>query len=411
MQDSRAAQRNYEPDMIDVRRNPYPAGYEEQRRRMSQRQGSGQGARGASSGQAYRGGAARSGQPMRSTRERQTDYRQDMRQQPRSTSERQAGYRQDMRQQPRSTSERQAGYRQDMRQRPRSTSGQMYRSEASGGGQSMRRTSELQPMCRQPARRADSGRQVQMIPTGGRQSREAALRERRRRQRRRQKIAVGLWAICIIAISGVLFLNRNNASAAEPANGSSTSKDVSGVKQDTNPSVAMIQGLPAEKFTAHPEWTENFLTPNEYSRPGEALTEVKDIFVHYTANPGTSAAQNRSYFEQQKDTHKTSVSAHFIIGYEGEIIQCVPLDEIAYAVAGRNYDSVSIECCHKTKDGSFTKETYDSLIALLAWLTDAYDLDTSHILRHYDSNGKKCPLYYTEHEDEWEQLKEDVKAY
>lgn len=275
----------------------------------------------------------------------------------------------------------------------------------------MRRTSELQPMCRQPVRRADSGRQVQMIPTGGRQSREAALRERRRRQRRRQKIAVGLWAICIIAISGVLFLNRNNASAAEPANGSSTSKDVSGVKQDTNPSVAMIQGLPAEKFTAHPEWTENFLTPNEYSRPGEALTEVKDIFVHYTANPGTSAAQNRSYFEQQKDTHKTSVSAHFIIGYEGEIIQCVPLDEIAYAVAGRNYDSVSIECCHKTKDGSFTKETYDSLIALLAWLTDAYDLDTSHILRHYDSNGKKCPLYYTEHEDEWEQLKEDVKAY
>lgn len=37
---------------------------------------------------------------------------------------------------------------------------------------------------------------------------------------------------------------------------------------------------------AHPEWEENFLTPNEYSRPGEALEEVKNIFVHYTANPG-----------------------------------------------------------------------------------------------------------------------------
>ncbi len=141
------------------------------------------------------------------------------------------------------------------------------------------------------------------------------------------------------------------------------------------------------------------------------MTEVKDIFVHYTANPGTSAAQNRSYFEQQKDTHKASVSAHFIIGCEGEIIQCVPLDEIAYAVAGRNYDSISIECCHAAMDGAFTKETYDSLITLLAWLTDAYELDTDHILRHYDSNGKKCPLYYTEHEDEWEQLKQDVKAY
>ncbi len=331
-------------------------------------------------------------QQSRSASERQAAYRQERVAQPRSTSERQTAYRQDMRQQPRSTSGRQTAYRQDMRQQPR-------------------RTSELQPIGRQPVRRADNGRQVQMIPTGGRQSREAVLRERRRRQRRRQRIAIGLWAVCIIAISGVLLLNRNNVSAAEPAFGGGTSKDTSDIKENTNPSTAMIQGLPADKFTAHPDWTENFLTPNEYSRPGEALTEVKDVFVHYTANPGTSAAQNRSYFEQQKDTHKASVSAHFIIGCEGEIIQCVPLDEIAYAVAGRNYDSVSIECCHTAKDGAFSKATYDSLIALLAWLTDAYDLDTSHILRHYDSNGKKCPLYYTEHEDEWEQLKRDVKAY
>lgn len=172
---------------------------------------------------------------------------------------------------------------------------------------------------------------------------------------------------------------------------------------------AVIQGLPAEKFAAHPEWTEDFLTPNEYSRPGETLPEVKDVFVHYTANPGTSAAQNRSYFEQQKDVHMASVSAHFIIGYEGEIIQCVPLDEIAYAVAGRNYDSVSIECCYTAEDGSFTKETYDSLISLLVWLTDIYDLDSSHILRHYDCGGKQCPIYYTENEDEWEQLKLDVE--
>ncbi len=409
MQDNRAVQRDYEPDIIDVRRNPYPRGYEEQRRRTPQRQGAVQGARRAHQSRETEGVARRVPQP-RSASERQVAYRQERVAQPRSTSERQVAYRQDMRQQPRSASERQTAYRQDMRQQPRSTSGRQtaYRQDMR---QQPRRTSELQPIGRQPVRRADNGRQVQMIPTGGRQSREAVLRERRRRQRRRQRIAIGLWAVCIIAISGVLLLNRNNVSAAEPAFGGGTSKDTTDIKENTNPSTAMIQGLPADKFTAHPDWTENFLTPNEYSRPGEALTEVKDVFVHYTANPGTSAAQNRSYFEQQKDTHKASVSAHFIIGCEGEIIQCVPLDEIAYAVAGRNYDSVSIECCHTSKDGAFSKETYDSLIALLTWLTDAYDLDTSHILRHYDSNGKKCPLYYTEHEDEWEQLKRDVKAY
>ena len=156
-------------------------------------------------------------------------------------------------------------------------------------------------------------------------------------------------------------------------------------------------------------WTEDFLTVNEYSRPGDPLTEVNNIFVHYTANPGTSAAQNRSYFEQLKDNHERSASAHFIIGYNGEIIQCVPLDEIAYAVQTRNEDSISIECCYKADNGQFTQETYDSLIRRLSWLIDAYELEPEDILRHYDCGGKKCPIYYTEHEDAWEQLKEDVK--
>lgn len=170
-----------------------------------------------------------------------------------------------------------------------------------------------------------------------------------------------------------------------------------------------IQGLSVETYAAHPDWTEDFLTVNEYSRPGDPLTEVNNIFVHYTANPGTSAAQNRSYFEQLKDNHERSASAHFIIGYNGEIIQCVPLDEIAYAVQTRNEDSISIECCYKADNGQFTQETYDSLIRLLRWLIDAYELEPEDILRHYDCGGKKCPIYYTEHEDAWDRLKEDVK--
>lgn len=127
------------------------------------------------------------------------------------------------------------------------------------------------------------------------------------------------------------------------------------------------------KNVEKPEWEEAFLTPNDYSRPGEQLQEVNSIFVHYTANRNTSAAQNRSYFESLKDTHERSASAHFIIGYDGEIIQCIPFEEIAYAVKTRNYDSISIECCYKSADGSFTKETYDSLIHLLAYLVKNTD--------------------------------------
>ena len=62
----------------------------------------------------------------------------------------------------------------------------------------------------------------------------------------------------------------------------------------------------------------------------------------------------------------------------------------------------------QSEDGSFTQETYDCLLAMLKWLTDVYDLKEEDILRHYDSGGKKCPVYYVEHEDAWEQLKKDV---
>lgn len=235
--------------------------------------------------------------------------------------------------------------------------------------------------------------------------RQAALRRRRARQRR--MLVVGLWVFCMLLAGILVFAGRPREAAL--AKESKTEQPVRQADSTAGKGkTRKVQGLAEEVYAQHPEWTEDFLTPNEYSRPGEALPEVRNIFVHYTANPGTSAAQNRSYFEQQKDTHQASVSAHFIIGYEGEILQCLPLDEIGYAVQTRNYDSVSIECCYKASDGSFTKETYDSLIALLAWLTDAYGLDTEDILRHYDCGRKKCPLYYTEHPDAWERLKEDV---
>ncbi len=156
---------------------------------------------------------------------------------------------------------------------------------------------------------------------------------------------------------------------------------------------------------------EDFLSISEYNRPGTELSAVNNIFVHYTANPKTSAVQNRSYFENLAQTHERAASAHFIIGYDGEIIQCIPLEEEAYAVIGRNNDSISIECCYISEDGAFTQETYDSLIWLLASLTDQYDLDAQDILRHYDCGGKLCPLYYVEHEDAWRKLLSDVEQY
>lgn len=160
-----------------------------------------------------------------------------------------------------------------------------------------------------------------------------------------------------------------------------------------------------------PELAVDLLTINEYSRPGEVLPEVKNIFVHYTANAGTTAEQNKSYFQSLAETHERSASAHFIIGFDGVIVQCIPTAEIAYAVKERNYDSISIECCFLDESGVFTKETYRSLIELTAWLLHKYELRPEDVLRHYDEGGKNCPKYYVEHEDAWHQFLYDLEIY
>lgn len=164
-----------------------------------------------------------------------------------------------------------------------------------------------------------------------------------------------------------------------------------------------------------PAIQENFLTPNEFSRPGTALEEVRGVVVHYTANPGTSAVANRNYFENltkinSKKKDKTYASSHFVIGIDGEIVQCIPLNEIAYTSNDRNQDTISIECCHKRKSGRFTRATYRSLVELVTYLCKKYQLSDKDVIRHYDVTGKNCPKYFVEHEDKWLAFRSDVAA-
>lgn len=153
------------------------------------------------------------------------------------------------------------------------------------------------------------------------------------------------------------------------------------------------------------------LTPNAYSRPQEALEHVKGIVIHYTANPGSGAMANRNYFEGLKDSHETHASSHFVVGIEGEIVQCIPTSEISYASNSRNSDTISIEVCHPDETGKFTDITYKNLVWLTGWLCTYLDIDPDEIIRHYDVTGKICPKYFVDHEDKWEVFKSDVKAW
>ena len=105
-----------------------------------------------------------------------------------------------------------------------------------------------------------------------------------------------------------------------------------------------------------PNVKKALLTVNKNSRPGIKLRKIKGIVIHYTANPGTTAEQNRSYFESLAETGETHASSHFIIGISGEIIQCIPCNEISYASNDRNSDTISVECCIPDESGKFTDD-------------------------------------------------------
>ncbi len=155
-----------------------------------------------------------------------------------------------------------------------------------------------------------------------------------------------------------------------------------------------------------PEWVDvQLIHKHTTARTGTELTDIKNIVVHYVGNPGTTAQNNRDYF----DKSDTTVSSHFVVGIDGEIIQCVPLYEKSAASNDRNKDTISVEVCHPDESGRYSDATYKSLIKLLTFLCENFSLDEQQIIRHYDITGKICPKYYVEHEDAWENLKEDVK--
>ena len=130
----------------------------------------------------------------------------------------------------------------------------------------------------------------------------------------------------------------------------------------TGESTAVTERLKAIEI---PDWIdEQIIYVHNTARTGTPLDDVKNIVIHYVGNPGTSAQNNRDYYNKPS----TEVSSHFLVGLDGEIIQCLPLWEKSAASNWRNNDTISIEVCHPDESGKFSDVTYESVIKLTAWL-------------------------------------------
>ena len=135
---------------------------------------------------------------------------------------------------------------------------------------------------------------------------------------------------------------------------------------------------------------------------------IKYIILHYVGAVST-AKNNADYFYS---TFR-GASAHYFVD-ENEIWQVVEDNDSSWAIGAdkyytdaRNTNSISIEmCCYKKNGKLDIKEAVvNRAIELTKYLMKKYDIDTNHVIRHYDATRKKCPAPFVSDENRWKNFK------
>ena len=150
-----------------------------------------------------------------------------------------------------------------------------------------------------------------------------------------------------------------------------------------------------------------------------ALSSIKYIVIHYTANDGDSDEGNSNYFAN----NIVKASAHYFVDGDS-VTQSVPDDYVAWSVGGSKYsdcnktgggkfygqctntNSISIEMCDEVKNGisDFTASTIENTVELTKMLMKKYNVDISRVIRHFDVVGKLCPKPYVDNA-KWQEFK------
>lgn len=132
---------------------------------------------------------------------------------------------------------------------------------------------------------------------------------------------------------------------------------------------------------------------------------VQYIVVHYTGNKGDTAKNNAKYFSNNRDLKR---GAHYFVD-EREVWRSVRDKDTAYHCGRKNYlhkdcrnaNSIGVEICMLDKQGNVRQGSIDNAARLVRELMAQYGVDKSHILRHYDVTGKKCPAPMVDDKTLW----------
>jgi N-acetylmuramoyl-L-alanine amidase len=134
-------------------------------------------------------------------------------------------------------------------------------------------------------------------------------------------------------------------------------------------------------------------SPNQDERPTGMLIDC--LVIHDTESPGVRTARHiANHFLNPR----SQVSAHYIIGKDGEVVQCVEDDRRAWHAGPSqlgdrvkvNDFSIGIELVNaQTGNDPFTDAQYDTLNRLVAHLVAKYNIPKDRIVGHKDITHRK----------------------
>lgn len=140
--------------------------------------------------------------------------------------------------------------------------------------------------------------------------------------------------------------------------------------------------------------------PISKKRPGNKR-RVRYIVIHNTANPNSTAQNERDYLVNP--TNVSSTSFHIVID-EHEIIEAIPTNEVAFHAGAweGNQRGIGIEICESEH---YAKAEFNA-VKLTAYLMKHYHLPIEAVKTHHDFSGKNCPRLILGH---WDQFLEAVE--
>lgn len=165
---------------------------------------------------------------------------------------------------------------------------------------------------------------------------------------------------------------------------------------------------------------QKLLTPYNFTDRNDT-GRVKYIVIHYVGALGGAEANCRYYAGKY-----IGASAHYFVGFSGEIWQSVEDGDVAWHCGAKSYrhaecrnsNSIGIELCVRKEDTGhlgaedrdwfFEQATVDAATALTKWLMDKYGIPEENVLRHYDVTGKCCPNPYVTEESMWKEFKKSL---